>query len=129
MTYRYEMDGLAAAQAIIRQAYLAAKPSGRLPELVHAVTLGASAGAGRMAPYLTGTLSFSHRERMISNRVGEVYIDPAVRNIILGGAPAVYGPVVHRMGPPRNWMERTVKEKGKKIVAQASRFWLKRTMP
>ena len=126
--FRFETDGLAAAQAIIRQAYLAAKPSGRLPQLVHAVTLRASAESSRMAPYLTGTLSYAHRERMISNRVGEVYIDPAVRNIILGGMPAIYGPAVHRMGPPRNWMERTVNEKGQKIVAQAAQYWMKRNL-
>lgn len=127
--FRFEIMGLETAQAIIRQAYLAASPSGRLPELVHAVTLRASAEAGKLSPRLTGTLAASHRERMRDVKCGEVYIDPAVRNVILGGAPAVYGPAVHRMGPPRNWMERTVNEKGKKIVLQASQFWLKRNMP
>ena len=127
--YYIEMLGAERAQAALRMMFYAVRPEGKLAQLVHEVTLKASIEAGKISPRLTGTLASAHRERMVSNRVGEVYIDPVVRNVILGGRPVHYGPAVHAMGYPRNWMERTTTEKGKMIVQRASDYWLKRSMP
>ena len=50
------------------------------------------------APFLTGTLASSTREIVIFD-TGRVFIDPAVRNPILGGYPVEYGPKVHGRKP------------------------------
>lgn len=127
--------GLQDALRAIRKIYLAVQPrgavgpTGDLTALIWNVALQAAIEAGKIAPRYTGTLAGSHRRVMISNRVGEVYLDPAIKNLTLGGYPAVYGPIVHRMGYPRNWMERTVNEKGRKIVERAGDYWLKRSFP
>ena len=121
--------GLEQAQFAMRTLFIATRPEGRLSQLVHMVTVGASVEASRISPRLSGTLASSHRERMVSPRVAEVYLDPSIQNIVYGGRPVVYGPIVHDLGPPRNWMERVVDEKGKFLVDRAYDIWSRENLP
>lgn len=63
--------------------------------------------AARISPYLTGTLSSSHRGELIEvtpeHVVGLIYIDPSVVNPVFGGFPAVYGIEVHQRKPWLDW--------------------------
>lgn len=67
------------------------------------------------APFLTGSLASATREKVIFD-TGRVSIDPAVRNPILGGYPAEYGPKVHARKP---WVKRVFYSETKRIVEGA----------
>ncbi len=67
------------------------------------------------APFLTGSLASATREEVIFD-TGRVFIDPAVRNPILGGYPAEYGPKVHTRKP---WVEQVFYSETKRIVEGA----------
>lgn len=67
------------------------------------------------APFLTGSLASATREEVIFD-TGRVFIDPAVRNPILGGYPAEYGPKVHQRKP---WVEQVFYSETKRIVEGA----------
>lgn len=67
------------------------------------------------APFLTGSLASATREQVIFD-TGRVYIDPAVRNPILGGYPAEYGPKVHLRKP---WVNDVFYSETARIVGEA----------
>ncbi len=67
------------------------------------------------APFLTGSLASSTREMVIFD-TGRVFIDPAIRNPILGGYPAEYGPEVHKRKP---WVNRLFYGETARITKEA----------
>ena len=67
------------------------------------------------APFLTGSLASATREQVVFD-TGRVYIDPAVRNPILGGYPAEYGPIVHNRRP---WVNEVFYSETARIVKEA----------
>lgn len=67
------------------------------------------------APFLTGSLASATREQVVFD-TGRVYIDPAVRNPILGGYPAEYGPEVHKRRP---WVNEVFYSETARIVKEA----------
>jgi hypothetical protein len=123
MPIKVYMEGQRQAIEAVNKAIRAGRSGDGLFLLVDLVTARAETYASRIAPYRTGTLRSAHRSHMVSGVAGEVYIDPTVRNLILGGFPVAYGPMVHAMGFPRNWMERTTIEGRNEVIGKAASFW------
>lgn len=123
MGWEFYVEGQRRAQKAVRALFYLTSESGELPTLVTLTAIQAEVKAEEIAPHYTGTLAAAHRLRRTSSVVAEIYIDPSVENLLLGGRPAFYGPIVHRKGYPYNWMERTVKEFGPRAVAYAAKRW------
>ena len=70
------------------------------------------------APFLTGSLASATREQVVFD-TGRVYIDPAVRNPILGGYPVEYGPEVHKRRP---WVNDVFYSETKRIVEEGQQM-------
>lgn len=89
-----------------RQALEATTPGeSGFDDLIADATLKLRDAAEREAPELTGTLKSAHRGMLADAGQAQVFIDPAVRNPVLGGYPAEYGLVVHKRNP---WLGRVV---------------------
>lgn len=94
---------------------LAARADTPLGQMLIDVTLQLGQKWEQGAPWLYGVLSRATRER-IFNDTGRVFIDPSITHPVLGGRPAVYGPVQHRRTP---WVERVVSQDAPRIVNDA----------
>lgn len=78
------------------------------------------------SPYLTGTLSLSHRGEVFTEGasvVGFVYLDESVENPLNFQSPAIYGPIVHKSQPWLDWTvdatrEGTIETLGEAVFRQ-----------
>lgn len=73
----------------------------------------------KVAPRLTGTLASATREQYFAGK-GQVFIDPTVVNPILGGRPAVYGPVVHDRRP---WVTQVYTADAPRVLQRAGELF------
>lgn len=74
------------------------------------------------SPYLTGTLSLSHRGEVYSEGasvVGFVFLDDSVENPLNFQSPAVYGPIVHRSQPWLDWTVEATREPTMEALGEA----------
>lgn len=85
-------------------------------EVLTQAAISLSAAAGRRAPRLTGTLQSAHRGEYV-NPYSRVFIDPSVQNPVLGGYPALYGPIVH--DDRRPWFDETIAADAPGILTHA----------
>lgn len=112
------IQGLPEAQAAMRQAIVAVKPSGALGKAVKAATLHLHRYAVDITHVWTGALRASHHIAYGGGATAEIYIDPgAIRGD--GARPSAYGPAEHDKGGSHAFYARTVAEDGGAAVAEA----------
>lgn len=120
MPYEASIEGLDKALAASKRLIRATERKGDLVvRMVARATRRTEEVAEKKAPWLTGSLSKSHRGQLFDG-AGHVFIDPNTVNPILGGKPSEYGPVVHGREP---WIAATATIEGPRIIQQEALWY------
>jgi hypothetical protein len=119
--YSIGIAGIQQVQQETVRLMAAAKPSGKFGQAIWLVTQTLHRYAVTITHVVTGSLRAAHRERMIHDEVGFIWIDSSAINPMNHAKPSVYGFYEEQRGGAHAFYKRTVDERSASAVNTATR--------